>query len=289
MDLVHMATCSVAVRPGEHACCRLPHASDRERLALAFVRSGLIHGDKILYLIDRDDLDPFRAALVDSCAEISDALDRGQLDVRHARAEYTPDGLFETGRMLEWVAAEHAQALAEGYPGLRFVGDMAWALHKTSGTDQLADYERALDAAGAGGTLGVLCQYDHSRFGISTLTEMADIHEVDIGPELAAIGRDGGAVAAASVGHGPHRTVRLSGELDFDCSHSVAIALDASFHGTLCLDLTDLDFVDVTGMRALRGRAGRRLKIVGASETVRRLHALLAWDTDPAIELTSPA
>jgi hypothetical protein len=42
-------------------------------------------------------------------------------------------------------------------------------------------------------------------------------------------------------------------------------------------------------MRALRGRAGRRLKIVGASETVRRLHALLAWDTDPAIELTSPA
>jgi anti-anti-sigma regulatory factor len=284
-----MDTCSVAVRPGEHACCRFPHAADRERLALAFARCGLARGDKVIYLVDREHLHQCRAELVEGCVEIADALDRGQFGLRHARAEYNPEGMFEIGRMLEWVAAEHARALAEGYPGLHFVGDMAWALHKTHGTDQVANYERALDAARASGTLAILCQYDHGRFAISTLTEMADIHEVDIGPELAAIGRDGGTVAAATVGHGPHRTVRLCGELDFGCSHSLAIALDASFHGTLCLDLTDLDFVDVTGMRALRGRAGRRLKIVGASDTVRRLHALLAWDTDPAIEFAAPA
>jgi hypothetical protein len=47
----------------------------------------------------------------------------------------------------------------------------------------------------------------------------------------------------------------------------------------------DLAYVDVAGMRALRGRKGQRLTIIPASDAVRRLLALLAWDTDPAIEL----
>jgi hypothetical protein len=42
-------------------------------------------------------------------------------------------------------------------------------------------------------------------------------------------------------------------------------------------------------MRALRGRTGQPVTIVAAPPAVRRLLALLAWDTDPAIELLAPA
>jgi hypothetical protein len=38
-------------------------------------------------------------------------------------------------------------------------------------------------------------------------------------------------------------------------------------------------------MRALRGRKRQQVTITPASDAVRRLLALLAWDTDPAIEL----
>lgn len=61
--------------------------------------------------------------------------------------------------------------------------------------------------------------------------------------------------------------------------------LDEHFHGPLRLDLADLSYVDVAGMRALRGHKGQRLTIGPVSDAVRRLLALLAWDTDPEIEL----
>ncbi|MEA2444923.1 MAG: hypothetical protein QOJ12_2215, partial [Thermoleophilales bacterium] len=83
----------------------------------------------------------------------------------------------------------------------------------------------------------------------------------------------------------PGSTLRLAGELDFGCSQTLAAVLDAHYHGDLSLDLADLRFVDVAGMRALRGRKGQRLKILAASAGVRQLVDLLAWDTDPDIEV----
>jgi hypothetical protein len=39
---------AVAIRPGEHACCRLAGAEDREALAAAYVRDGLMRGHKVV-------------------------------------------------------------------------------------------------------------------------------------------------------------------------------------------------------------------------------------------------
>jgi hypothetical protein len=63
----------------------------------------------------------------------------------------------------------------------------------------------------------------------------------------------------------------------------------AFVRGRLRLDLDDVALIDVAGMRALRGRTGQSSTIVAASAAVRRLPALLAWDTDPAIEVLAPA
>jgi hypothetical protein len=65
----------VAVRPGEHACCRLAHAPDRERLARAFVSAGLERDDKVLYFGEHDDLDEFGARLSGDDALLRDALE----------------------------------------------------------------------------------------------------------------------------------------------------------------------------------------------------------------------
>jgi anti-anti-sigma factor len=149
--------------------------------------------------------------------------------------------------------------------------------------EQVAEYERRIDSPDDG-TRVLLCQYDHRHFTPGTMRDMADAHGVDASPDLAAIGRDG-MLAAARV-HGD--TLRLAGELDFGCATALADVLDAHFHGPLRLDLADLSYVDVAGMRALRGRKGQALTIVGASPGVRRLLELMAWDTDPGIELTEP-
>jgi len=127
--------------------------------------------------------------------------------------------------------------------------------------------------------------YDAACFGGDRLAGIAALHEVDVSPELAAIGREG-PLSAARVGHG--RTLRLAGQLDFQSAPAVMEVLDAHFDGERRLDLADVSYVDVSGMRALRGRADRSLTIAGAAHPVRELVALLAWDADPAVAVVDP-
>ena len=77
----------VAVRPGEHACCRFAQAADRDRTAAAFVSEGLTRGDKVVYLADRDP-EELVADLVGGDDRVEAAIERGQLDVRSARSVY---------------------------------------------------------------------------------------------------------------------------------------------------------------------------------------------------------
>jgi ABC-type transporter Mla MlaB component len=270
------------VRPGEHACCHFAHADDRERLAVAFVRDRLQRGDKVVYFFDGDDAAALVSRLERLDAGFAPAMARGQFEVRRARDVYIPDGHFEADRMLALLREEHDRARAEGYSGLSLSGEVPHAVCELPGGEQLGAYEAGIASDIDGPSSSVLCQYDHGRFAPRLLSDVIEAHEVEASPELAAIGQDGELAAARDRGRD---ALRLAGELDFGCAQTVSEVLDAHFPGPLRLDLADLSYVDVAGMRALRGRKGQRLTIIPASDAVRRLLALLGWDTDPDIEL----
>jgi ABC-type transporter Mla MlaB component len=273
---------AVAIRPGEHACCRFADPIDRERLALAFVLDGLQRGHKVVYLSNADDTSQLTPRLAGADAAVEPAIARGQVDVRAARDTYLDRGAFDATRMVAFVREEHTQALAEGYTGLSLTGEMGWALSGGVPADAVADYERRLDADIPDASSIVLCQYDHRELGASRLSAVALSHGVDASPELGVIGRDG-SLSAMRIRGGP--TLRLAGELDFGCATALAEVLDGHFHGPLAVDLADLSFVDVAGLRALRGRTGQPLRIAAASDAVHRLLRLMAWDTDPGVEV----
>jgi anti-anti-sigma regulatory factor len=278
---------AVAVRSGEHACCRSAHADDRHRLALAFVRAGLRRGHRVGYLSGEDDATRFVADLTATDDSIDEALERGQLEVSPAPGEYIPDGTFDRARMRDVLRDKQARALADGYSGLSMAADMSWALGLAPRLDEVVEYEREVSRMmDRDARLTFFCIYDHARFGAGTLAELVEPHGVDVSPELAQLGRVG-YLAASRVMPGP--TLRVCGELDFGCAETVAGMLHAHYHGTLRLDLADLTYVDVAGARALRGRRGQRLMITAASEPVTRLLKLLGWDTDPAVEIAEAA
>jgi anti-anti-sigma regulatory factor len=273
------AAIAVPVRPGEHACCHFANAGDRERLAVAFVRDRLRRGDKVVWFIDGD------VAILVSRLERLDrgleaAMARGQFVVHRALDVYTPDGRFEADRMISLVRDEHDRARAEGYSGLSVTGEMPVAICELPGGEEVGAYESRLDSA-IDASCSILCEYDEARFDSDRLSELIAAHAVDASPELATIGRDGELAAARDRSRD---ALRLAGELDFGCAHTVSDVLDAHFDGPLRLDLADLSYVDVAGMRALRGRKGQHLTISPVSDPVMRLVALLGWDTDPDVE-----
>lgn len=281
MGLLHAAL-PVPVRPGEHACCQFAHADDRERLAVAFVRDRLLRGDKVVYFFDGDDATELVARLERLDPGVEPAMARGQLVVRRAREVYIPDGRFDADRMLALLREEHDRARAEGYTRLSVTGEIPVAICQMPGGDQFGAYEARLATDIDAPSYSILCQYDHGRFGPDLPTDAIEAHEVDASPELAVIGRDGALAAARDR---PRGALRLAGELDFGCAQTLSEVLHEHFVGPLRLDLADLSYVDVAGMRALRGRKGQRLIISPVSDAVRRLLPLLAWDTDPDVEL----
>jgi ABC-type transporter Mla MlaB component len=273
---------AIAIRPGEHACCRFVRAQDRLRAAKTFVHEGLRRGDKVVYLLDADDMDGLVSELAGESDRVRPAIESGQLEVRPARGAYLPDGSFDVERTLQTMREEHDRARAEGYPALSITGETSWVLHLPPGHEQLAEYEHRFGDVVEGREIVALCQYGYGHFDTATQVDLATAHEVDLSPELAALAQTG-CLAGARIDDG--QTLRLAGELDFACADALVSLLDAHFHGPLQVDLADLSYVDVTGMRALRGRTGQRLRIAAASGAVRQLLTLLAWDTDPAVEL----
>jgi ABC-type transporter Mla MlaB component len=280
--MMPFADSCAAVRPGEHACCRFAHAGDRMRIAAAFVAEALTRGNKVIYLCDRDP-ETLVAELAADDDRVETAIASGQLDVRPARGAYAPQGRFDVDGMLLTARDERDRALAEGYPALSLTGEMGWADASLPGFERLAEYEWRLAELMERANLVVLCQYDAGGpLGPATLSDVAAAHQVDLSPELAALSRTGTLWGARS---NEGRVLRLTGDLDFECADALAAVLEAHFHGPLYMDLADLGFVDVTGMRALRGHKGQRLTISGASAPVQRMLRMLAWDTDPDVEL----
>jgi ABC-type transporter Mla MlaB component len=236
----------------------------------------------VVYLVDPAQIDDVTARLLAADPDVGPALAERQLELRCTHDAYLPDGRFETERMVAYLRKEHRRALAEGHRGLSCTGDMSWALTEAPGCDGLVRYERSLETLAGDTTLRMLCQYDHARFDAGVLSEIASAHGVDVSPDLAPIVRDDYFMAARV---GPTGMLRLVGELDFDGADTLASVLASLPDDELRVDLADLTFIDVAGMRALRRRSSQRLDIVDAPELVRRLMGLLAWDTDPRVSL----
>lgn len=272
-----------AVRPGEHACARLGRAEDHQVLSVAFIRHGLDAGHRVVCLGEHGDGAPMVDALRAADRRGDEALASGQLMLCDADKPDVTDGTFAADRVIGLIREAHAAALRDGYAALSITGDMGWVLADPPSPDALVLYEQRLNDE-ARDTLLMLCRYDQGLVALSSAGDIAAQHSIDIGPELVALTRTGN-LAGAWTGRGDGAELRLAGELDYTGAEALTRVLAANLHGRVEVDLSDVEFIDVAGMRALRGRNGQRLRITAASPVVRRLVALLAWDTDPAVEL----
>jgi ABC-type transporter Mla MlaB component len=261
------------VRPGEHACCRFGAASDRGRVIASVVSHALRRGDRAVYLHDRLDAGELISDLADADDAVGTALERGQLVVCSPRI-HAVEGTFDIDSMLGWCSDERDRSVADGYEGVTLIVEFGASI---ADAQALEDYEQRLHALASPAT-AILCIYDPAR--VAPSSAVALLHDVDLSPELAPVGRKGDLEA----GYLRSGALRLAGELDYDAVPILTDVLPARRHGSLALDLADLHFVDVAGMRGLRGRPGdRSIAIVAASEAVRRLSDLMGWDTDPGV------
>jgi anti-anti-sigma factor len=270
--------------PGHHACLFYASEAERQAALLCFLRAGLEAGERVVYLAGDGRADSFAS----EDHELSADLSSGQLQVHDAEAMYLADGPFDPDRMIERLATDIAAARDEGFAGYRVAGDMEWSLSSAASAQALLDYEDGVDALLHRSGATALCQYDRRRFDLSALGEAACVHPLILS--------DCSAGAASPhellVEPGPRQELVLRGEVDCSNSSSLTHSLEAAIarKSELRLDLRELSFIDVAGLRAL-GRAGERLEAAGGRLTLisprllmTRLLAMLEIDGPLTIE-----
>ena len=268
-----------AMRPGDHISGIVEDDARLGRILAAYVGGAVPARHKVACFVHATTPAETLAGLAGAGVDPEALLARGQLEILAARDAYLGSGRFDLYAMIDRCLLAVAQARAEGYAGLRLVGDMSWAAGCTG--DDLVEYEARVNRVYAGGYAIGLCLYDRRRFGADRLATLLAAHpgavdgSVDEGRAwvpLLRLRRADGADGAP--------VLRLAGEADISNRTAVTAVLDGLFDGSpeqgrraATLDVSALRFVDVATAHHVVELADRcgGLRVVGVSEQLARL------------------
>ncbi len=170
------------------------------------------------------------------------------------------------------MAGHIAAARREGWPGLRVLGEMAWAAADgRAGMRRLAQFEADFNRLFIDDYAMALCAYNRRLFTPAELSEVCASHPGTVAPGRAADWNPMLRMRHSSVPFG----VSLSGEADASNQRSLAAVLKALLTEaggrTLTIDATDLRFADVSTARQIVHAAEASeggVHVVGASPTL---------------------
>jgi len=163
-------------RHGSHACGFYRTPAERLAQAVNFVQEGLRLGEKVKFIADASETTGVPEFFRKGGFEVEPYLKSGQLELLPASQVYAPKGSFKPAEMIATVKDMLDQVLREGYPALRILGEMTWALRQWPGSEQLADYELAVNCLFPKSKLIALCQYDATRFAPPLLAAISRSH-----------------------------------------------------------------------------------------------------------------
>jgi hypothetical protein len=238
---------------GDHVC--LTYDSDDVRLATtaAIVRAGVTAGHKIVHPTSA--LPP--AAVTDGLRARGIAVDvllgSGQLEIGTAEGTYLTGGRLDIDENIRGWAGLCERSRAEGYTGLRVIGDMTWAADADDDRfGALVRYEAEINKVYAEGYAMAFCQYDTRRFGQERLAAARAAHPSAAGAESVTTERPTLRMRRPHLLH-----LHLVGEADLSNGAAIEAMLtilrdDAvRLHQRAYINVTGLRFADNTTVEAM--------------------------------------
>ncbi|WEH18252.1 MEDS domain-containing protein [Streptomyces sp. VNUA24] len=234
------------LRLGDHACMG-PGTPDEAgqspwKVFTAYTRTSLARGEKVLLVMDPDDLsDDEVVALLDrGSGQVVAARAGGQLSLKRSTEIYAPDGRFRERRTIDTYASEVDRACEEGWTGLRVTADMSWAPRMNLGHDRLLDYEASVAPLFADPLFTAICWYDRRHFDDDVTARVGKVHPLRVMERLdsleAAETPDGGRIAGSA---------ELSTRTEFvEALREALERRDDAGPSHLVLDLRDLCFME---------------------------------------------
>lgn len=161
--------------PGDHVCVFYQSRAGRDEILIPYLREGLWAGDKCVCVVDADEPESVLAALGPD-VDLSECLDRRQLQVERSTDTYLTGGSFSTEAMLDFWDRTVGGAVAGGFEFARAAGEMTWALRQLPGVTELVSYESRLNRFLPRYPQVILCFYELDLFSGEVLIDVLKVH-----------------------------------------------------------------------------------------------------------------
>jgi DNA-binding CsgD family transcriptional regulator len=161
-------------RAGDHSCGLYTGVRERDTLLLAFLREGLLEGDKCMCIVDRAEPAVVRARVMRDL-DIEDPGHRLCLDIERAREVHLRAGRFSADQTASFLTQCVSRALDGDFETLRGVGEMSW-LPRTQTADDCLSYELTIQRMVTRAPALFMCLYDLQRCSLEVLVAVLRTH-----------------------------------------------------------------------------------------------------------------
>ena len=166
-----------------HICAFFDNHDDEYRVLLPFIKNGLESGEKAVHTIDPQRCDEHLQRLASAGIDVPALRESGQFELRTWADTHLREGRFHQQKTLALFAEVVKKAQQQGFPLVRFITHMEWALESVPGVDELLEYEANANAIWLhqdGPVNPVICTYDLTRFGGDMVVDIMRTHPVII-------------------------------------------------------------------------------------------------------------
>jgi PAS domain S-box-containing protein len=164
------------LRLGDHLCPIHDNLLEQTAAAVAFIAAGLRREERCLYIANDSPIEELVRRFGDLGVNVAQETEKGSLRILSKDDVYSRDGKFDARGMLDYLAECESAAVADGYAGLRFQGEMTWALDANLEGDRLIEYEAMLNEFLATHRAVIACHYLRSRFDPALIHDLLVTH-----------------------------------------------------------------------------------------------------------------
>lgn len=163
-----------------HVCAFFRSREEQYQILSSFITDGIEGGEKEVHITDPLHYQDHLQRLETLGLPIADCSRTGQLEVFTWHQAYLRDGRFDAATMLALVEEVVKTARAQGFPRVRFMGQMEWSLEDHPGVEQLIEYEAKVDEVLDRYRQPAVCMYDLNRYTGAQVVEVLRTHRLAI-------------------------------------------------------------------------------------------------------------
>jgi MEDS: MEthanogen/methylotroph, DcmR Sensory domain len=163
-----------------HICAFFNGMEEHYRVLQSFIKDGFDNGERAFHLVDPTRFEDHLRRLADEGIDVEEAVASGQLEVHPWQDGPLHGEQFDQDTWLAGFEDVLRSGPASGYAKTRFLAQMEWALVDMPGIDDMIEFETRVNYVVPKYDDPVICSYDLSKFGASTVMYALRTHPVVI-------------------------------------------------------------------------------------------------------------